>query len=95
MFVEDFGPDNMIGELVPTDSISVVPITTFIGTADDICPPKDTTDLLDAADNEVKHHYFEGADHGYYAWYNSQAYFDLILCELQIPDGPSTCVNTE
>jgi surfactin synthase thioesterase subunit len=83
--VEDFGPDNMEGELVPVWSISHVPITNFIGTFDRICPVGTQKEYLDSTDTEITYHWFHGKGHGHFASHNSESYMDLIECELQIP----------
>jgi hypothetical protein len=89
-YMDDFSASNIQGTVVDTDSISTVPVTAFIANNDGVCTRAVAETHLDRMATEVKKHYFNKG-HGFFAWMNGNDYYNLIECELQIPDGPSTC----
>ena len=86
-----FAVDNIRTTLVDTDSISTVPISAFIGRQDTLCLPETAEAHFSRMTTMTKLHYFD-QDHSWFGQMNGQEYYDLIECELAIPDGtPSTC----
>lgn len=88
--MDDFATDNYIGTLVDVSSIDTVPITAFIANNDGVCTKSVAEAHFDQMTSDIKLHYFNSG-HGYFSTMSSYDYFDLIECELQIPNGPSTC----
>ena len=87
-YAPNWSDGDRITDLIALENISKVPISMFVGSKDDTCPPSTAAAARDLINSEVDYILFEGADHGVGASYNSQSFLDCILKKL---DDNSNC----